>query len=55
MEKLMLQRISVFFIGVTLASLGGEWEAQSLINQAEQASKFGVLDVKALIQSLKEP
>ncbi|MBX9806093.1 MAG: hypothetical protein K2Y18_10170 [Alphaproteobacteria bacterium] len=51
----MTQRIIVLFLGMILSSLGAEEDAQSLINQAEQASQFGSIDAKALIHSLKDP
>ncbi|MBX9804251.1 MAG: hypothetical protein K2Y18_00680 [Alphaproteobacteria bacterium] len=51
----MKQRIIIMFLGMILGTLGAEEEAQTLINQAEQASKFGAIDAKALIHSLKGP
>ena len=50
----MTKRIAVIFLGLTLASLGAEEKAQTIINQAEQASQFGSLDAEALIQSLTD-
>jgi type-F conjugative transfer system pilin assembly protein TrbC len=51
----MTKRIVVMFMGLMLSSLGTEEEAQTLINQADQASQFGLVDAQALIQSLKGP
>jgi type-F conjugative transfer system pilin assembly protein TrbC len=50
----MTKRIAVIFMGMMLSPLGAEEEAQTIINQAEQASQFGSLDAKALIQSLTD-
>lgn len=51
----MTKRIIVIFISLILASPGTEEEAQTIINQAEQATQFGSIDAQALIQSLKGP
>ena len=51
----MKRRIIIIFLGTILGSLGAGKEAQEIISQAEQASKFGSIDAKALIHSLKDP
>lgn len=50
----MTKRIAVIFMGMMLSPLGSEEEAQTIINQAEQASQFGSIDAKTLIKSLTD-
>ncbi|MBM3632382.1 MAG: type-F conjugative transfer system pilin assembly protein TrbC [Alphaproteobacteria bacterium] len=51
----MKRRIIIIFLGTILGSLCAGKEAQEIISQAEQASKFGSIDAKTLIHSLKDP
>jgi type-F conjugative transfer system pilin assembly protein TrbC len=48
----MTKRIAAMFMGMIFGSLGAEGEAQTIIQQAEQASQFGLLGAQALIKSL---
>jgi type-F conjugative transfer system pilin assembly protein TrbC len=50
----MTKRIAAMFIGVIFGSLGAESEAQMMIQQAEQASQFGLFDAQVLIRSLTD-
>lgn len=50
----MTKRIAAMFISVIFGSLGAEGEAQTIVQQAEQASQFGILDAQTLIKSLTD-
>ena len=50
----MTKRIAAMFMGLIFGSCGTEGEAQTIIQQAEQASQFSLLDAQALIKSLTD-